>query len=76
MLQPESDEALAMIPLTKLDNTKILLSLDNVKYIESTPDTLVFFTNGESVIVRESLDDLLNRVVEFKSKVLNQSQYK
>lgn len=59
-----------MIMLTKLDNSRILLSLDNIKYVESTPDTLIFFINGESIMVRESLEELQQRVLEYKRWVL------
>ncbi len=56
-----------MIQLTKLDETRILLCLDNVKYIESCPDTIVFFTNGETLIVRESLEDIQKQFRDLKN---------
>ncbi|MGE0174439.1 MAG: flagellar FlbD family protein [Oligoflexales bacterium] len=59
-----------MILLTKLDGKKILLCLETVKYIESIPDTLVFFLNGESVIVMESLEEVVQKVKGFKSELL------
>ena len=49
-----------MMVLTKLDDSKILVSLASVKYFESVPDTVVFFLNGESIFVRESFDDIMN----------------
>ena len=49
-----------MIMLTKLDHTRILVGFEAVKYIEETPDTLIRFLNGESLIVRESLDQVLS----------------
>ncbi len=60
-----------LIILTKLDNRKVLLNIETVKYVESIPDTLVLFINGESVIVKESLDEITEKIVEFKAKVLN-----
>ncbi len=48
-----------MIMLTKLDHTRILVGFEAVKYIEETPDTLIRFLNGESLIVRETLDQVL-----------------
>lgn len=58
-----------MILLTKLDNHKILVSLATIKYLESIPDTLIFFTNGDSVIVKESLPEIEQAVVKFQSAV-------
>ena len=47
-----------MILLTKLDGTKILLNLETVKYLEAVPDTIVFFVNGESLMVKETLSEV------------------
>ncbi len=63
-----------MIALSKLDSKNVLISLDTIKYIESTPDTLVFFINGDSLIVRESLEEVQRRVVEYKARVLKNSE--
>ena len=62
-----------MIILTKLDKSPIVVSLESIKFIESMPDTLIFFLNGDSIIVRESLDELIEKTVEFKRKVIGES---
>ena len=59
-----------MIVLTKLDSKKILINLDSIKYIESIPDTLIFFINGESVIVREKLEEVRAAIISYKAQVL------
>jgi flagellar protein FlbD len=58
-----------MIAVTRLDGTPILLNADLVEWIEQTPDTLVGLVNGERFMVRETPDELLRRVVEFKRSV-------
>ncbi len=60
-----------MILLTRLDNTKILVNLETVKCVESTPDTLVSFLNGDNLIVRESLEEIDTRVIEYRVRVLS-----
>lgn len=59
-----------MIFLTKLDNKKILINLESVKYIESVPDTLVFFLNGDSIMVKESLEQVACLVTVFKAAIM------
>lgn len=59
-----------MILLTRLDKSKVLVNIETVKFFESTPDTLVTFLNGDSLIVTESLEEIESRVVEYKRKVL------
>ncbi|MBC7658772.1 MAG: flagellar FlbD family protein [Chitinophagaceae bacterium] len=63
-----------MIMVTKLNNQKILLNLETVKYIEAVPDTLIFFTNGESVMVLESLESLSDAVLSYQATVFKRSQ--
>lgn len=59
-----------MILLTKLDKSRVLVSLENIKYIESTPDTLVRFVNGDMLIVCESLNEISTLVTNFKVQCL------
>ena len=59
-----------MILLTRLDNSQILVNLDAVKFLEATPDTLISFINGDSLIVRESLQEIDRLVVEYRSRVI------
>lgn len=60
-----------MIMLTKLDNSPVLVNLETIKYIETTPDTLIRFVNGDTMMVRESLEQLEARVIELKKKILD-----
>jgi flagellar protein FlbD len=61
-----------MIFVTRLDKSRLLLNLESVKYIESTPDTFIFFLNGDSVIVQESLEEIERRVLDFRVSLLKQ----
>jgi flagellar protein FlbD len=62
-----------MIMLTKLDNAPILVNLESIKYVEATPDTLIRFLNGDTMIVRESLEDLERRVLELKKRIFSEN---
>ncbi|NRA62908.1 MAG: flagellar FlbD family protein [Pseudobacteriovorax sp.] len=55
--------------LTKLDNNKILVSLETIKYLEQVPDTIVFFTNGESVFIKETLEEVEKAVEEHSRRI-------
>lgn len=60
-----------MILLTRLDKSKVLINLDAIKFAEATPDTLISFLNGDSILVRESLEELEQNVVNYKVKILS-----
>lgn len=59
-----------MIRLTRLNNQPLTVNSDLIKFVEQSPDTLITLLNGEKIVVRESVDDVLARVVEFRRSVL------
>jgi flagellar protein FlbD len=63
----------AVILLTKLDNQKVLVLIESIKYIEATPDTLVRFVNGDMLIVSESMQEISELVLQFKAQCLTRS---
>ncbi len=62
-----------MIQVTKLNNAPMIVNIDAIKYVEATPDTVIYFVNGDSLIVRESLEELKNRAYEFKATILKKA---
>lgn len=54
-----------MIALTRLNGQRFVLNAELIKIVESTPDTTVRLTNGESYIVLESTEEVVERAVEY-----------
>ncbi len=59
-----------MILLCRLDGREFWLNEDLVVSLEETPDTLVTLTTGARVWVRESVGEVLERIVAFRRRVL------
>ena len=55
-----------MIKVTKLNKAVLVVNADMIEFVESTPDTLITLTTGRKVMVRETLDELLMRVQEYR----------
>lgn len=60
-----------MIYVTKRTNEIMLLNNDLIETIEETPDTVITLTTGKKVLVKESLEELLEKIVKFKIKITN-----
>ena len=60
-----------MIQLTRLNNARLALNSDLIKYVEEAPDTVITLLNGEKLVVRESTGQVIERVLEFRRAVLN-----
>lgn len=58
-----------MIALRRLNNQPIIVNCDLIESIESTPDTVITLTSGNKLIVRDSLEEIRHRVIEFKREI-------
>jgi flagellar protein FlbD len=59
-----------MIQLTRLNNHPLVVNSDLIKFVEQAPDTVITLVNGDKIVVRESSQDVLDRVVQFRRSVL------
>jgi len=59
-----------MIKLTKLNGAEIYINPDLINSIECHPNTTILMTTGEKVIVKESPDQIVERITEYKRKIL------
>ena len=57
-----------MIRVTKLDGSSMMLNADWIRTVEKTPDTLITLTTGYQIIVRDSLDDVVNALHRYKQQ--------
>ncbi len=57
-----------MILLTKLNDTPFVLNDDLIETIEETPDTTIRLTSKNYIIVKESMMEVVARVVEFRKQ--------
>jgi len=60
-----------MIRLTKLNGQEIVINDDLIEFVESTPDTIISLVDGKRIMVRETPDDIINRVAEFRKQASN-----
>ena len=58
-----------MIEVTRLNGTKILINPDLIELVEETPDTVISFTTGRKIIVKESRQELKNLVKLFRKDI-------
>jgi flagellar protein FlbD len=59
-----------MIKLTRLNGSPIVLNSDLIKVAEASPDTMLTLINAEKLIVREELEDVVERVLGYRARLL------
>lgn len=63
-----------MIHLTRLNGVDIVINADLIETLESTPETIVTLTSGRKHTVKESPDQVIGRVVEFRRELVKPIQ--
>jgi len=58
-----------MIRVTRINNHSILLNSDLIEQIETVPDTTIALTTGQRLFVRESADEILARIIDFRRRI-------
>lgn len=59
-----------MIIVTKLNDDPIVINAEMIKSLESHPDTIMTLLSGEKIIVKESVEVIIERVVAYKKVIL------
>lgn len=59
-----------MIQLTRLNGNPIVVNSELIKFAEASPDTMLTLVNGEKLLVREGLRDVVDRVLLYRARLL------
>jgi len=58
-----------MITVTRLNKKSVVVNAELIKFVESTPDTLITMTTGDKIMVRESLDEVVERAIRYGRRI-------
>ena len=56
--------------MTRLGGQALYLNSDLIEFMEATPDTIIVMTSGKRVIVLEQVADVVNRIVEYRRRIV------
>ncbi len=54
-----------MITLTRLNGQPFVVNAEKIRYVEQTPDTIVCCDNGEKMMVKEPIQEVIRRAIEY-----------
>ncbi len=55
-----------MIKLTQLNGRSIVVNVDLIEFVESTPDTIVSLTTGKKILVKETDEEVIRLTAAFR----------
>ncbi len=59
-----------MIKVTRLNHVPLVLNAELIEYMETTPDTVITLTTGQKIMVLETAEEVVRRVVQFRQSIL------
>lgn len=59
-----------MIYLTRINQSQLILNPDLIENIQVTPDTVITLTSGRNYLVIEPPEVVIERIVQFRQRVL------
>lgn len=58
-----------MILVTRLNGSEFYVNEDMIEFMEETPDTIITLSTDKKLVVKESINDLLEAIITFRRKV-------
>lgn len=58
-----------MIKVKRLNDKEFVVNSELILFIESTPDTVITLTTGQKIVVIESVDDIIKKVVDYRARI-------
>jgi len=55
-----------MIKVTRLNDAQLVINADLIEFVEAIPDTIISLTTGKKIMVKESIDEVIDSVARFK----------
>jgi flagellar protein FlbD len=54
-----------MIRLTRLNGQQFVMNAEKIRTVEATPDTVVCCETGEKLMVKETLEEVMRRAIDY-----------
>ncbi len=58
-----------MIKVTRLNGKELVINADLIETVEATPDTIITLTTNSKYMVKETPEEIVDKVVEYKRRI-------
>ena len=60
-----------MIKVSKINGAEYYINADIIEYIEKTPDTLITLSSGKKLVVLETPEEIVKRIIAYRQSVFS-----
>lgn len=58
-----------MITVTRLNQKQMVVNAELIKFVESTPDTMITLTTGDKIMVLESVEQIVEGAIAYGRRI-------
>jgi flagellar protein FlbD len=62
-----------MIKVTRLNDSTLMINVDMIQSLKAIPETVITFTNNDKIMVKEPLEEVSQRIVEYQRTLYSKS---
>ncbi|MBZ2173869.1 flagellar FlbD family protein [Schnuerera sp. xch1] len=59
-----------MIKVKRLNGKEFVVNSDLIQYVEETPDTVITLTTGQKVVVVDTVDEIMEKVIAYNARII------
>ena len=65
-----------MIKVTRLNDSTLMINVDMIQSLQAIPETVITFTNNNKIMVKEPLEEVSQRIVDYQRTIYSNSKGK
>ena len=69
LLPPSNQSGVKMIKVTRLNDSVLMVNVDRIQSLQAIPETVITFTNNDKIMVKEPLEEVSQRIVEYQRTI-------
>lgn len=58
-----------MIKVTRMNGCELVVNAELIEAIECTPDTVLTLTNGKKFVLKDSVEDVIEKVIAYRKSI-------
>jgi flagellar protein FlbD len=62
-----------MIKVTRLNDSTLMINVDMIQSLQAIPETVITFTNNDKIMVKEPLEEVSQRIVDYQRTIYSNS---
>lgn len=58
-----------IIKVTRMDGEEIVVNANLIETVRATPDTVINLTSGKKILVKDKIDDIIEKVISYYREI-------